>query len=192
MTESPPTNCDKNADDLVIRARVEREAFGELYDITYPQVFRYCLRRSGNRNVAEDITSAVFLKVAGGISNFAGATYEEFRRWSFTIATNEINADYRKTTRQSSLLKEAKNSRRLRSNVCVESINETEEHDALQAAIMKLGDRAQSLVALRYFSGLSYEDIALILNITTGTARTATSRALEELRRELGNNNELK
>lgn len=101
-----PTNCDPNADDLVNRARTEREAFGELYDMIYPPVFRYCLRRSGNRSLAEDITSMVFLNVAGSMANFAGATFEEFRRWVFMIATNEINADCRKTTRRTALLAE--------------------------------------------------------------------------------------
>jgi len=192
MTDLPPTNCDQDADDLVVRARVEREAFGKLYDMIYPPVFQYCLRRSGNRSVAEDITSTVFLNVAGSISNFAGATFEEFRRWIFTIATNEINADSRKTMRRKTLLEEAENAGQLRGHVCVEVIDRNIESDTLQAAVMKLNERAQSLIAMRFFSGLSYEAIALILNISVGTARTASSRAIEELRRELGNNDELR
>ena len=190
MTHMQPTNCDPNADDLVNRARTEREAFGELYDIIYPPVFRYCLRRSGNRSLAEDVISMVFLNVAGSMANFAGATFEEFRRWVFMIATNEINADCRKTTRRTALLADARNSGQLRNDSSVENIHEHTEYDALQAAILKLGDRAQSLVTMRFFSGLSYEDIAVILNITPGTARTATSRAIEELRSELGNDYE--
>jgi len=192
MTDLPPTNCDQDADDLVVRARVKREAFGKLYDMIYPPVFQYCLRRSGNRSVAEDITSTVFLNVAGSISNFAGATFEEFRRWIFTIATNEINADSRKTMRRKTLLEEAENAGQLRGHVCVEVIDRNIESDTLQAAVMKLNERAQSLIAMRFFSGLSYEAIALILNISVGTARTASSRAIEELRRELGNNDELR
>ena len=192
MTDLPPTNCDQDADDLVVRARVERGAFGKLYDMIYPPVFQYCLRRSGNRSVAEDITSTVFLNVAGSISNFAGATFEEFRRWIFTIATNEINADSRKTMRRKTLLEEAENAGQLRGHVCVEVIDRNIESDTLQAAVMKLNERAQSLIAMRFFSGLSYEAIALILNISVGTARTASSRAIEELRRELGNNDELR
>ena len=192
MTDLPPTNCDQDADDLVVRARVKREAFGKLYDMIYPPVFQYCLRRSGNRSVAEDITSTVFLNVAGSISNFAGATFEEFRRWIFTIATNEINADSRKTMRRKTLLEEAENAGQLRGHVCVEVIDRNIESDTLQAAVMKLNERAQSLIAMRFFSGLSCEAIALILNISVGTARTASSRAIEELRRELGNNDELR
>lgn len=187
-----PTNCDSNADDLVIRARTEREAFGELYNMIYPPVFRYCLRRSGNRNLAEDITSMVFLNVAGSMASFAGATFEEFRRWVFMIATNEINADCRKTMRRTALLADAGNSVQLRNDSSVENIHDQTEHDALQAAILKLGHRAQSLVTLRFVSGLSYEDIAVILNISTGTARTATSRAIEELRGEMGNDYEFR
>ena len=195
MTDLPPTTCDQHADVLVVRARVEREAFGKLYDMTYPPVFQYCLRRTGNRSVAEDIISTVFLNVAGNISHFAGVTFEEFRRWIFTIATNEINADSRKTMRRKTLLEEAENSGQLRAHVCVEGSDTHDkniETDSLQTAILKLSDRAQSIITMRYFSGLSYETIALILNISVGAARTASSRAIEELRRELGNNYELR
>jgi len=92
------------ADDLLVRARVDREAFGELYDMIYPPIFRYCLRRVNHRSLAEDITSTVFLSVAKNIATFGGNTYQEFRRWVFTITTNEINADYRKTTRRKALI----------------------------------------------------------------------------------------
>ena len=192
MTNLPSTNCDQRADHLVVRARVEREAFGELYDMTYPLVFQYCLRRSGNRSVAEDITSTVFLNVAGNISNFAGATFEEFRRWIFTIATNEFNADSRKTLRRKALLRESERAREPHNHVCDEGIKTEVELNMLQAAIVRLDDRAQSIIAMRYFSGLSFETIALILNMSVGAARTASSRAIEELRRELGNRHELR
>jgi RNA polymerase sigma-70 factor (ECF subfamily) len=82
-------------------------------------------------------------------------------------------------------LADVQNSGRLQNDPNVKCIDENTEHDALQAAIIKLSDRAQTLITMRYFSGLSYDDIAAILNITTGTARTATSRAIEELRSEL-------
>ena len=190
MTSRQPTNCDSNADDLVIRARTDREAFGELYDAIYPPVFRYCLYRSGNRSVAEDITSTVFLKVASNMVNFAGATFEDFRRWVFAIATNQCNADCRQRTRRSALLAEARNSGQLRSHSSVEDKGEHSGIDALQAAILTLDNRAQALITMRFFSGLSYEDIGVVLKVSPGTARTAMSRAIEELRGALGNDNE--
>ena len=80
---------DRMMDELVVRARAERDAFGQLYDQFYPPVFRYCIRRTGDRSLAEDITSTVFLNVANNIAEFRGETYLDFRRWIFVIATNE-------------------------------------------------------------------------------------------------------
>ena len=97
-------------------------------------------------------------------------------------------ADGRKTARRRALLEDAANSGQLRGQACGEGIDENPEHDTLQAALMKLSDRAQSIIALRFVSGLSYEDIAHVLSISPGTARTAASRALQEIRGDLGSN----
>ena len=186
MTIMPPKLDDCIADDLVVRARVDQEALVVLYDTIYPSVFRYCLRRSGNRSLAEDITSTVFLSVADKIAGFSGDAYEEFRRWVFTIATNELNADYRKTNRRKALLEDAANSGLLRGKACGEDVDQDLEWDALQAAILKLSDRAQAIITMRFFAELQYEDIAHILSISPGTTRTAASRALGQLRDEFG------
>ena len=92
MTITPPSPDDRSADKSVARARDDREALGELYDMIYPTISRYCLRRLGNRGTAEDMTSIVFLSVANKIATFDGRTFQEFRRRVFTIATNEINS----------------------------------------------------------------------------------------------------
>lgn len=94
-------------DELVVRARTDREAFGQLYDAYYPGVFRYCFRRLFVRAVAEDITAEVFLSVASNMRHFDGTTEEDFRRWVFRIATNEVNAYVRKARRRKVLLESA-------------------------------------------------------------------------------------
>jgi RNA polymerase sigma-70 factor (ECF subfamily) len=149
-------------------------------------VFRYCVRRTGDRNLAEDITSTVFLNVANKIAAFPGETYMDFRRWVFVITTNEMNANYRKSARRQALLIEAAESGRLHSNANDDAPTSTFEMDSVQAAIMRLTDRDQTIITLRFFSELSYEDISHILNISSGAARTAASRALVKIRNEVG------
>ena len=173
-------------DELVVRARAERKAFGQLYDQMYPPVFRYCIRRTGNRSLAEDITSTVFLNVVNNISTFPGETYLDFRRWVFVIATNELNASYRKSERRHSLLIEAAESGRLRGTTKTDATSCAVEMDSVQTAIMQLPERDQTIIALRFFSELPYEDIGHILNISSGAARTAASRALDKVRTEIG------
>ena len=58
--------------------------------------------------------------------------------------------------------------------------------DPVQAVIMQLPERDQTIITLRFFSELPYEDIGHILNISSGAARTAASRALDKIRNEIG------
>ena len=53
-------------DTLIAEARTQPEAFARLYRRHYDNVFRYCVHRMLERHTAEDITSAVFLKVVMG------------------------------------------------------------------------------------------------------------------------------
>ena len=173
-------------DELVVRARTERDAFGQLYDHIYPPVFRYCIRRTGDRSLAEDITSTVFLSVANKIATFPSDTFLDFRRWVFVIATNEMKADYRKSARRRDLLIAAVESGRLNTTTTNNPSIFSFDMDSVQAAIMRLEERDQAIITLRFFSELPYEDIGHILKISSGAARTAASRALEKIRTEVG------
>ena len=46
--------------DLVERAKYSREAFGELYDAHYGQIYGYALRRTADAEAARDIAANVF------------------------------------------------------------------------------------------------------------------------------------
>jgi DNA-directed RNA polymerase specialized sigma24 family protein len=48
--------------ELVERAKSNGEAFVELYDRYYSQIFGYVLKRTANIEVAQDVTSEVFFK----------------------------------------------------------------------------------------------------------------------------------
>ena len=61
-------------DDLIVRAKTDRDAFGRLYDGYYPEVLRYCLRRLFVRAVAEDVAADIFVSVASNIRAFPGRT----------------------------------------------------------------------------------------------------------------------
>jgi len=49
---------------LVLKAKTQAEALGELYEMYYERIFRFCVHRLFNKEIAEDVTSAVFLQVA--------------------------------------------------------------------------------------------------------------------------------
>jgi RNA polymerase sigma-70 factor (ECF subfamily) len=184
LEQDPATN--EPRDVLVVRARTDREAFGQLYDACYPGVFRYCFRRLFVRAVAEDVTSDVFLRVASKMPQFNGTTEEGFRRWVFRIATNEINAYVRQAKRRRMLLESAARSGTLAAAVDSQprkSDIETLDWPVVYQAILGLKPRDQAIVVLRFFEQMSHEQIAGVLGERPATVRVGLSRALEKLRR---------
>ncbi len=75
---------------------------------------------------------------------------------------------------------------RLHNQLSDEASSSTFNMDSVQAAIMRLEQRDQAIITLRFFSELPYEDVGHILNISSGAARTAASRALDKIRTEVG------
>lgn len=171
-------------DDLVVRARTERAAFGLLYDRYYPSVRRYCIRRLFDQTVAEDVVSEVFLAVASKLRDFPGRTENDFRRWVFCIATNAINAHLRQSRRRQELWQAAAYSHQANARVRGSSSPSWEALDwpTVYQAVLELEQRDQTILMLHFFAGLSHDEIAAVVESRPGAVRTALCRTLGKLR----------
>lgn len=187
MTDNHQPDETDPVDELVKAARTDRTALGRLFDEFYPLIFAYCVRRLVLRAVAEDVTSEVFLKVAGSIRDFPGTCAEDFRRWLFRIATNEINAHLRQSIRRRELLESAVQMGRIDSAVSAPLLDDDSPLDwqSLYRALGELSDREQTIISLRFFAGLKHDQISQVLGIKAGAIRVALSRALDKLRERL-------
>ncbi len=170
-------------DDLVLEARTQANALSRLYELYYERIFRFCVHRLFNKEIAEDVTSTVFLEVARGIRTFKGRTVQDFRNWLYAIAANQANAYIRKTSRRKELLKKA-------ADLMTDadgSPDKSSEQDwpQLYTAILKLKPQHQTIVTLRFFENLKYEQIAQILSVKEATVRVTLHRILNELRNHL-------
>ena len=174
-------------DELVKAARTDRTALGQLFDRFYPSISVYCMRRLLVRAVAEDVTSEIFLKVAVHIGGFTGSSTEDFRRWLFRIATNEINAQLRQSIRRRELLHSAAQMGAVNAAVSTPLLESKAQFDwdEVYQAISELTQREQSIVSLKFFAELKHEQIAAVLEMKTGAVRVALSRALDKLRERL-------
>ena len=173
-------------DSLVTRARSDSAALGQLYEQFAERVYRYCLYRLFVPEVAQDLTSAVFLAVAQGIRGFRGKTLAQFRTWVYAIAANEVNGHLRRGRRQRRLLEAAA---RERARVGGSGLHAANNPDwpTLYEAILRLKPGYQNLITLRFFEGLRTDELAEILNVKPGTVRVRLTRALGRLRTILRN-----
>jgi RNA polymerase sigma factor (sigma-70 family) len=173
-------------DDLVFRC-TDADTLERLYELYYERIFRFCVHRLFNKESAEDITSAVFLTVARKIADFEGRTEADFRNWIYAVAANQANAYVRKTSRREQLLAEAADSM---TAISTDDINDPAEPDwpRLYAAILKLKPKHQTIVTLRFFENLEFEQIAEIINTRPATVRVMLHRAIKKLRDHLQSN----
>jgi RNA polymerase sigma-70 factor (ECF subfamily) len=170
--------------DLVLKAKTQAEALGQLYEMYYERIFRFCVHRLFNKEIAEDVTSAVFLNVAHGIRGFKGRSEQDFRNWLYAIAANQANAYIRKTSRREKLLAEAAGSMVPARTGSLEKSFEP-DWPGLYAAILRLKPRHQTIVTLKFFENFSYEQIAKILNVKEANVRVTLHRILNKLRNQL-------
>lgn len=64
--------------------------------------------------------------------------------------------------------------------------DQVDDRDLLVRALRALGPRQRAVVVLRYVVGLSEQEVAADLGISTGTVKSQASRGLATLREELG------
>jgi RNA polymerase sigma-70 factor (ECF subfamily) len=168
-------------DDLVVRARKDADALGRLYELYYERIFRFCVHRLFSKQAAEDVTSTVFLEVARRIRTFTGRTEQDFRNWLYAIAANQANAYIRKASRRKRLLAEAAGSM-IRSAATNTGHSARLDWPTLYQAILRLKPEHQTIVTLRFFENLSFDQIARILHTSEGSVRVALHRILRKLR----------
>ena len=174
--------------DLVERARKDAEAFGELYDLYYPKVFGYILRRTGSVEIAQDITSEVFFKALKNLGQFRWRGIP-FSSWLYRIATNEIASYFRKNKYRRLRLEEASDTASTSNPSTETEVLEAEEklhrHEdflLLHEKISQLPLKYQEVITLRFFENKRVRDISEILGKREGTVKSLLHRGLERLR----------
>ncbi len=168
-------------------ARTDPAAFTRLYRLHYDPIFRYCIHRVGSRAAAEDLTSSVFTKM---LERFQRVTFTDERAvgsWLYAIATNLINAHYRRGRLWERFLENFRGHRPDAHWPTPEPGPLADERMAkLSAAIRGLKPRQQALITLRFFEGLDVSQISEALGGSASTVRSQISRALKKLRRRMG------
>jgi RNA polymerase sigma factor (sigma-70 family) len=173
--------------ELVERARRgDHQAYGELVHAYQAIAFRTAFLIAGGGTEAEDAAQEGFVKAWRALGRFrAGAP---FKPWLLRIVANEAHNRRRSAGRRAHLAVRAAAAEPSGGAAPSPeaSVVDAERRDELLAAVNDLPDDQRVVVALRYFAGLSEDEIAETLGIAQGTVKSRTSRALERLRESYG------
>ncbi|MCC6580817.1 MAG: sigma-70 family RNA polymerase sigma factor [Phycisphaeraceae bacterium] len=164
-----------------------------------PRVYGLLLHQCGDRDLAEEIAQATFVKVVTRIGR-----YQErgrFEPWLFRIAMNQLRDEMRRRKRQArpmdlSLTHDEEDdsdpwasvsstSRHDEPHSPLDDMAHAEQLEQVRQAVAQLGEEDREIIYLRHTAGLTFVQIAEALNKPLGTVLARGHRALGKLRKML-------
>lgn len=175
--------------ELVLRAqRGDKKAFELLVTKYHRKVGRLLSRMIRDQAEIEDVTQEAFIKAYRALPSFRGES--AFYTWLYRIAINTAK-NYLATLKRRPVLSteyEDEDGDTLDSAALVPDMNtpETEMMNrqivtTVNQAVDALPEELRTAITLREMEGLSYEDIAAMMNCPIGTVRSRIFRAREAI-----------
>ena len=164
------------------------EALGEIYRRYVRRVFGLCRYMLNSRESAEDATSEVFLKLQRSIDSYDRSI--PFPRWLLRVAGNQCIDALRRRQRGRRAIVEVEDGAAVTEVPSSETsplgaVISKEERAEVRDAIARLPENYRVALVLRYYSELSYDEIAQQLDLERNYVAALIFRAKKELRRRL-------
>jgi RNA polymerase sigma-70 factor (ECF subfamily) len=194
LMESRPVNPERAIDQKLVEKaqRGDKKAFGMLVEKYQRRLNRLLSRMVRDQSEIEDIVQDSFIKAYRAINNFRGDS--AFYTWLYRIGIN---------TAKNHLVKLGKRPKAM-NEVDIEEIENFEDapdlrnHETPESSMMSseivasvnqtiaaLPSELREAISLREMDGLSYEEIADLMNCPIGTVRSRIFRAREVIAEKL-------
>lgn len=179
--------------ELAARARDgDQDAFEQLVRDNEKRIYTLALRMTGSREDALDLAQDAFFQAWKALPTFQGES--SFATWLYRLATNlcldHLRAQKRRTqsTGPALSLDDEENGpvqvadQQLQPQ---EAVERSERRRALERGLASLPDHHRQVLIMRELSGLSYQEIAQVLDLDLGTVKSRIARARLSLRKIL-------
>jgi RNA polymerase sigma-70 factor (ECF subfamily) len=156
--------------DLDRLKRREPGAWSQLFERDYAIVFRFVLARVGERALAEDIASQVFVEAIEGIGRYRERG-KPITAWLLTIGRHRSLDWFRRARREM--------------GTAVEPTTEGPETGLTVAldALVHLTEDQREVIQLRFVEGYQLEEVARLTGRTAGAVKSLQHRALARLKK---------
>lgn len=147
-----------------------------VYNEYRKKVFGYIIGKINDRNIAEDLTSCVFLKVVEKLKSF-DENKSSLSTWVYTITRNTV-IDYFRTNKKTAELNEF---------CCTESVEDDfinkENLENLKDGLKSLEKLELKVIVLRYYSGKTLKEIAVNTGYSYSYIKDVDKKAKNKLKK---------
>ena len=162
----------------------KQSALIEIYKLSYGELYNYGMRISHNEELTRDCIHDLFTTLwsdSAAIRNADDPKPYMFRmlRWMIIDALKNYSPFVEKndTELYDPIISGE--------DIIIQGETSQEQGAKLKLAIERLSNRQKEIVYLRFYSGLSYDEISTVTAIKYQSVRNLLFRALKELRKEM-------
>ncbi|MFI6732499.1 RNA polymerase sigma factor [Nonomuraea sp. NPDC050451] len=179
-----PATAEAADPDLIRRSWQEPEVFAVLFDRHAPALHRYAARRLG-ADAAEDVVSETFLAAFEHRHRYQPGQADA-RPWLYGIASNVIGKRHRRElARYRAYARGGLDPAEIGGGLVEDGVATLAVNRPLVAALARLRTGDRDALLLVAWVGLTYEEVAVALDIPVGTVRSRLNRARKKVRQTL-------
>jgi RNA polymerase sigma-70 factor, ECF subfamily len=159
----------------------DADCFARIIDMYAGRCYGYFYRLTGDRSLSDELLSELFVRLVHKIGSYKGGAFES---WLFRIALNIFHDHLRSRQRQKKLLAARRTELELdlQPYEARKSDASGEQLEKLQIQLNRLDADTRELIMLRFYSELSFKEIAELRAEPIGTALSKLHRGLRKLR----------
>lgn len=169
----------------------DAEAYGSLYDTYVTRIYRFIMLKVSNKEIAEDLTSDVFLKTWHYLVNEGKGRDEKIRSFSgliYRIARTTLIDYYRTNKAKHEVPLEHIEDMGSGSDILAD-VSLVQDSEQVMHMIRTMKREYQEIILLRYIEELSMHEIAEILQKSPTAVRVTLHRAMKILKKMGGHLN---
>ena len=155
----------------------DQAAFGQVYNLFFPKIYRFIYFRVSHKETAEDLAEDVFLKAFGKIAGVKNP--DSLEAWLYQIARNTI-IDYYRDRKQTVNIDELENILEYESNI-IDLVSLDQDQKLLLEILKQLTTEQQIVIKLKLLERLDNPTIAELLHKTETAIRVIQHRAIVKL-----------
>lgn len=171
---------------LTACARGDEAQFARLYDATAPRIFGLVRKIVRDPTQSEEVTQEVYLQIWRQCTRFEPATGSALA-WMMTIAHRRAVDRVRSAQAQTG--RDAAYDARQQAipyDTTFESAHRALDAERVRKALETLTPMQRSAIDLAYFGGYTHREVAALLDVPVGTAKTRIRDGLIRLRDSMG------
>ena len=156
------------------------ESFQVIAKRWYPAIYRFAYSYFGNRDDASEIAQKTLIKVHQNIRSLKKA--ESFKSWIYRIANNLCLDELKRAgRRKSEPLSLIPKELQLSESTPVTDVEAKELNLLIRQALNQLPEEIRTVVILKQFEEMTFNEISDVLKIPDGTAKTRMYKGLNQL-----------